>query len=257
MSRYKNPRQKHEHFNTENNADQTPSSDLPGSRYDPDNTSQQSEQYSASDLRGYNYLHSLAKIRRLRTSYSSGNNRGHKTSHHSVYNNDRAEFNESNQQLADTESKSEDIPAHTAIELALEPTMQEEVGFHGQRPGNSISQQTAYVKSLTNDAAGTSQDPRSDEKLLKQIAKQAIGHQSGTLATAETLKLAPDQFALTKGIILLSVKQIAALFNVTPKLINKKIAEGNFPAPINLSERVPRYRLIDLEQYLETCLAAQ
>lgn len=71
----------------------------------------------------------------------------------------------------------------------------------------------------------------------------------------EKLKVSPEQFAQVRHIVLLSMKQTAALFNVTPQYIYKMIDNDRFPKQVKLG-RMTRFKLTDLEQYLETCVTA-
>lgn len=76
------------------------------------------------------------------------------------------------------------------------------------------------------------------------------------LTNPNTLKIDTEQFEQVKHIVLLTMKQTAAAINVTPQYIYKMIAEGKFPAPVKLG-RMIRFRLVDLELYLESSMAEQ
>lgn len=91
-----------------------------------------------------------------------------------------------------------------------------------------------------------------NEIVSKDILSTQSCLQSMKVVDAETLKLPPQQFEQVKGMVLLTMKQTAAVINVTPQYIYKMIAEGKFPAPVKLG-RMTRFRLVDLEQYLESC----
>lgn len=90
--------------------------------------------------------------------------------------------------------------------------------------------------------------------LLKEIDAEILkSHQKQALYTgavdAEALKMSPEQVAQVKHLVLLTMKQTAALFNVTPQYIYKMIGEGEFPAQVKLG-RMTRFRLADLELYI-------
>jgi len=86
-----------------------------------------------------------------------------------------------------------------------------------------------------------------DAEMLKSHQKQAL--YTGTVDT-EALKMPPEQIAQVKHLVLLTMKQTAALLNVTVQYLYKVIAEGKFPAPVKMG-RMTRFRLTDLEQYLD------
>lgn len=52
------------------------------------------------------------------------------------------------------------------------------------------------------------------------------------------------------GVCLLDVRQVAELLGVHQRTVWRMSAAGDLPAPIKLSERVVRWRLVDLERHL-------
>lgn len=127
----------------------------------------------------------------------------------------------------------------------------------GNGAGTQSTQPTApYPLLAWVEANGNPALKLTPEKLafLKEIdAEMLKSHQKLLLCTemvdAEALKMSPEQVAQVKRLVLLTMKQTAAVINVTPQYIYKMIGEGKFPAPVKLG-RMTRFRLADLEQYI-------
>ena len=53
------------------------------------------------------------------------------------------------------------------------------------------------------------------------------------------------------GVPLLTVKQVSEMLQVHPRTVWRMAAAGDIPAPITLSKKIVRWRLSDLQEFLE------
>ncbi|WP_237931612.1 helix-turn-helix transcriptional regulator [Buttiauxella sp. S19-1] len=114
---------------------------------------------------------------------------------------------------------------------------------------------TPLAKNTADSTEAAAHSPQTTKNLVTQGTNPNCDLQSEDsmpVVATGSVKIPPEQLEMFKGIVLLSVKQIAVLFNITVKSINKNIAEGKFPTPVKFSDRITRFRLIDLEQYIES-----
>ena len=49
---------------------------------------------------------------------------------------------------------------------------------------------------------------------------------------------------------ILNKKQVAALLGVSPHTVSRLVQAGKLPAPIEFSQRLKRWRMVDVEQAL-------
>ncbi|EDH5631372.1 hypothetical protein CB172_13105 [Salmonella enterica subsp. enterica serovar Claibornei] len=106
------------------------------------------------------------------------------------------------------------------------------------REGNALKmtpENAAFLKAL-------------DAEILSSHQKTALRNE---MVDAGKLEMPPEQLAQVKHIVLLTMKQTAAILNVTPQYIYKMIGDKTFPEPVKLG-RMTRFRLTDLEQYIES-----
>lgn len=116
----------------------------------------------------------------------------------------------------------------------------------------------SWVEASSNEALKLTPEKST---FLKAIDAEILSSQQKTTScteamNAEKLNMSPEQFAQVKHIALLTVKQTATLLNVTNQYIYKMLSMKSFPEPVKLG-RMTRFRLVDLEHYLNTRLSQQ
>ena len=55
----------------------------------------------------------------------------------------------------------------------------------------------------------------------------------------------------TRGAVLLDVRQVAELYGLHVRTVWRMAASGELPQPIRISERVVRWRLVDIERHIQ------
>lgn len=53
-----------------------------------------------------------------------------------------------------------------------------------------------------------------------------------------------------RTLAMLDINQVSSLFGVCPETINGWISKGDFPEPLRFNARCRRWRLVDVETYL-------
>ncbi len=74
------------------------------------------------------------------------------------------------------------------------------------------------------------------------------------LVKPEMLHMDDKQLEQVKTVVLLTMKQVAALFQCSEAYLFKQIGLGFFPKPLKI-KRMIRFRLTDLEAFIANCLA--
>ena len=95
------------------------------------------------------------------------------------------------------------------------------------------------------------------EYLRSRVDRRALGKSFATTDVRERT-VVPQQPATTPALnALLRLSDVSRLFGVSRSTIYKRMAAGDFPKPLRISERSVRWRMADLQEWASTLANAE